>query len=65
MKKYMTVATVTVCLLIGSLYPHMLLERHIRLVDSHGYEIETNGEYEKDIPVKYESGILRIFRSLI
>ena len=65
MKNSLTVAAVTGCLLIGSLYPHMLLERHVRLVDSHGYEIETNGEYEKDIPVKYESGILRIFRSLI
>ena len=65
MKKYMTVAAVTVCLLIGSLYPQMLLERHVRLVDSQGYEIETNGEFKKDIPVKYESGILKIFRSLI
>ena len=65
MKKYMTVVVVTACLLIGSLYPQMLLERHVKLVDSCGYEIETNGEFRKDIPVKYESGIFRIFRSLI
>ena len=64
MKRCMTAAVITGCLLIGSLYPQMLLKRHVRLVDSQGYEIEIQGEYEKEIPVKMESGLLKIFRSL-
>ena len=64
MKKYMTLAVVTGCLLIGSLYPQMLLERHVKLIDSQGCEVETAGEFNEEIPVKCEWGILEIFRLL-
>ena len=64
MKNYMTTAVICGCLLIGSLYPQLLLKRHVRLLDSHGYEIELEGEYQKEIPVKMESGILKFFCSL-
>ena len=64
MKKYVTTAAVCGCLLIGSLYPQLLLKHHVRLFDSQGYEIELDGEYQKEIPVKLESGILKFFCSL-
>lgn len=65
MKRYVTAAALAGCLLIGSLYPQMLLKHHVRLVDSQGYELETEEEFRKDLPVKYESGILKIFRSFL
>lgn len=64
MKNYITAAAVAGCLLIGSLYPQLLLKHHVKLIDSEGYEVEIQGEYEKDIPVKYESGIWYFFQSL-
>ena len=64
MKRYMMVAVLCGCMLIGSLYPHLLLKRHVKLLDEWGYEVEIDGEYEKEIPVVCESGILKFFRSL-
>lgn len=64
MKKYMTVAAICGCLLIGSLYPKLLLDHHVKLIDKNGTEIMMEGEYQKDIPVKLESGLLNFFRTL-
>ncbi len=62
MKRYITAAVVCGCLLIGSLYPKLLLEHHVKLVNGEGKEISIEGEYSDDIPVKLELRIMKIFR---
>ena len=62
MKKYMTVAAICGCLLIGSLYPKLLLDHHVKLIDENGVEIIMEGEYQEKIPVKLEFRLLKIFR---
>ena len=62
MKKYMMMAVVCGCLLVGSLYPKMILEHHVRLVDENGQELMIEGEYSNEIPVKLEFAFLRFFR---
>ena len=64
MKKYMTAAAICGCLLIGSLYPKLLLDHHVKLVDRNGQEIAMEEEYQKEIPVKLEFGLLEFFRIL-
>lgn len=64
MKKYMTVAAICGCLLIGSLCPKLLLDHHVKLIDENGVEIIMEGEYQEKIPVKLESGLLKFFRTL-
>ena len=64
MKKYMTVAAICGCLLIGSHYPKLLLDHHVKLIDENGVEIIMEGEYQEKIPVKLESGLLKFFRTL-
>lgn len=62
MKRYMMLAVVCGCLLIGSLYPRMLLGHHVKLVNETGEEIAIEGEYSEDIPLKLEFAFLRFFR---
>lgn len=62
MRKYMTAAVICGCLLIGSLYPRLLLEHHVKLVDEFGKEMKIEDSYEKEIPVKLEFRFLEIFR---
>ena len=52
------------CLLIGSLYPKLLLDHHVKLVNEAGIEqnIEMNENFEKEIPLRLEFRILKIFR---
>ena len=64
MKKCMTAAAICGCLLIGSLYPKLLLDHHVKLIDQNGVEIIMEGEYQEKIPVKLESGLLKFFRTL-
>ena len=64
MKKYMTAAAICGCLLIGSLYPKLLLDHHVKLIDQNGVEIIMEGEYQEKIPVKLEFGLLKFFRTL-
>ena len=64
MKTYVTAAVLCGCLLIGSLYPRLLVERHIKLVDSRGQVIEVEGDYQKELPVKLESGLWKFFQTL-
>ena len=52
MKRYMTAAVICGCLLVGSLYPKMLLEHHVKLVNERGQEISLDEEYRDEIPVK-------------
>ncbi len=61
MKRYMSAVILCGCLLIGSLYPKLLLEHHIRLVDQNGKEIEIEGEYDEEIPWKLEFRFLKLF----
>ena len=62
MKRYMMMTAVFGCLLIGSLYPRMILEHHVRLVDQTGCELVVEGEYLDEIPVKLEFAFWRFFR---
>lgn len=64
MKQYITAAAICGCLLLGSLYPKLLLDHHVKLIDQNGAEIQVEGEYDKEIPVKLESGFLKFFRSM-
>ena len=61
MKRYITMAVICGCLLVGSLYPRLLLERHVKLVDQSGNELTVEGEYEEDIPLKIQFRILEFF----
>lgn len=62
MKKYMTAAVICGCLLIGSLYPKLLLEHHVKLVDKSGNERKIEESYDRELPVKLEFRFLEIFR---
>ena len=62
MKRYMTAAVICGCLLIGSLYPKLLLEHHVKLVDENGKEAAIEGEYMEEIPLKLEFRFLEFFR---
>ena len=62
MKRYMMMTAICGCLLIGSLYPRMILDHHVRLVDETGQEMMVEGEYLDEIPVKLEFAFLRFFR---
>ena len=62
MKQYITAAVICGCLLIGSLYPKLLFEHHVKLVDSWGKEIAMEEAYQEEIPVKIQFRILKLFR---
>lgn len=62
MKKYMTAAVICGCLLIGSIYPKLLLDHNVRLIGADGKEIMVETSYEREIPVKLEFRLLRFFR---
>lgn len=62
MKKYMITAAICGCLLIGSLYPRLLLEHHVKLVNENGREIALEEEYSEEIPLKLEFRFLKFFR---
>ena len=62
MRKYMPAAVICGCLLIGSLYPRLLLEHHVKLVDEFGKEMEIEDSYDREIPVRLVFRFLEIFR---
>lgn len=62
MKKYVMTAAVCGCLLIGSLYPRLLLEHHIKLVDAEGRALPIERQYSGEIPLKLEFRFLELFR---
>lgn len=62
MRKYMTAAVICGCLLIGSLYPKLLLEHHVKLVDEFGKEMEIEDSYDREIPFILEFRFLEIFQ---
>lgn len=61
MRRYMTVAAVCGCLLIGSFYPKLILDHHVKLVDANGEEIVEENTDPLDIPLKIEFRFLRFF----
>lgn len=61
MKRYFMTAAVCGCLLIGSFYPKMILEHHLKLIDEKGREIAIE-EYSEEIPLKLEIRFLDLFR---
>lgn len=64
MKRYMTAAAICGCLLIGSLYPKMLLQHQIKLVDEKGNVIETEDEINPELPFEVRFRFLEIWKSL-
>lgn len=62
MKKYMMMAAVCGCLLIGSLYPRLFLEHHTKLVDEYGEEIALEEGQIEEIPIRLELRFLKFFR---
>ena len=64
MRNYCMAMALCGCLLIGSLYPKLLLDHHVKLVNETGIEqnIEMNENFEKEIPLRLEFRILKIFR---
>lgn len=62
MKRYMMMAAICGCLLIGSLYPRLILEHHVKLVDKAGEEIVLSERYSDNIPLKLEFRFLKFFR---
>lgn len=60
MKRYMVTAAICGCLLIGSLYPRMLLQHHLKLVDENGNIIEKEKEIDPEIPLKVKFRFLEI-----
>lgn len=62
MKQKVILAAVCGCLLIGSLYPGLVLEHHVTLVDEAGNETDTEGDLAREIPVKLEWRFLRFLR---
>ena len=63
MKNYITAAVLCFCLLFGSMYPRLILEHHVKLVGQDGQELAIEGDYQKDIPVKFESGVWNFIKS--
>lgn len=61
MRRYMTVAAVCGCLLIGSFYPKLILDHHVKLIDANGEEIAEETVVSGEIPVKIEFRFLRFF----
>ena len=63
MKNYRAAIVLCGCLLIGSMYPKLLLDHHVKLVDQAGIEqtIEREKSYQKDIPLKIEFRFLEFF----
>ena len=63
MKNYRAAMVLCGCLLIGSMYPKLLLDHHVKLVDQAGIEqtIEREKSYQKEIPLKIELRFLKIF----
>ena len=62
MKNYKTAAIICGCLLIGSIYPKLLLDHHVKLINQQGIEQTVEGTYEKEIPIKMEFRFLKFFR---
>ena len=62
MKRYFVTAVLCGCLLIGSLYPRLILDHHVRLVNESGEEIVLEEEYSEEIPLKLEFRFLKFFR---
>ena len=64
MRNYCMAMALCGCLLIGSLYPKLLLDHHVKLVNEAGIEqnMEMNKNFEKEIPLRLEFRILKIFR---
>lgn len=62
MKRCRITAVICGCLLIGSLYPGMLLRHHLELVDQNGQVIEMEKEINREIPLKVEFRLWKIFR---
>ncbi|MBR4138364.1 MAG: hypothetical protein IKT88_00195 [Lachnospiraceae bacterium] len=64
MKNYCMAMALCGCLLIGSLYPKLLLDHHVKLVNQAGIEqnIDRKENFEKEIPLKIEFRIFQIFR---
>lgn len=62
MRHFLMISTICGCLLIGSFYPKMILNHHVRLVDENGKEVEIRDEYLEEVPMEFQFWFLRFFR---
>ena len=62
MKRSMIAAVICGCLLVGSLYPRLILDHHVKLMDETGKEVTTEGEFIEEIPVRLELRFLKFLR---
>lgn len=62
MKRTVLLAAICGCLLVGSLYPRLILEHHVKVIDESGNEVTTEHPLTEELPVKLEWRFLRILR---
>ena len=64
MKNYSMAMVLCGCLLIGSLYPKLLLDHHVKLVNQAGSEqsMEFEEGFETEIPLRIEFRFMKFFR---
>lgn len=55
-------AVISGCLLVGSLYPQMILQNHLKLFNDKGVVLETE-EIDPEIPLKVRFRFLEFFKS--
>lgn len=60
MKRAVMTAAICGCLLIGSLYPKMLLDHHMKLIDGNGRTVKTERQIDPEIPVTVKFRFLEI-----
>ncbi|MGN0334239.1 MAG: hypothetical protein ACI4DV_01060 [Lachnospiraceae bacterium] len=61
MKKYMMMTVLGICLLIGSLYPRMILRQHLVLVDEQGQVITQEDNIDPEIPLELHFRFLELW----
>ena len=62
MRRFLMTGIVLGCLLFGSLYPRMILEHHVILVDETGKEFSRDMRDFDGIPVEFQFRFLQLFR---
>lgn len=62
MKRTALLAAICGCLLVGSLYPRLILEHHVKVIDEAGNEVTAENSRLEELPVKLEWRFLRFLR---
>ena len=62
MKHFLMIGAICGCLFVGSFYPKIILNHHVRLVDETGKTVELPEEYSDEVPVEVRFWFFRFFR---